>query len=663
MSLPKFEHLKSDRLMALIEEHLTTSSEHLDKITNTPIDEINWSVAITQWDEAESNFEIDWSAISHLDAVCYDEVFHHAYVEAEARVTEFYTNLAQNKALYERIKHLHSAETDVTKKRYLQKSIDGFERSGVHLPDAERKQVKEILLKLSEISTQFSSNIVTSTQAWSYHTEDTAEIEGIPPSIVRMLEQWAKAEDKSGYLFKLEAPVYVSVMQYAKSRKLRERLLKAWNTRASEKFDADPSKDNTALIQQTLALRHQLAALLGFENYAQYSIDKKMAPSTSEVIDFLNNMAKKVQPQAQSELKEIEERAKQDGIDALQPWDISYYSERIKEERYEFSDEDLKPYFEFHTVIKGMFSVVGEVIGFEVKPIEMEDKYHPDVTAYAVTRNDEIRGYVIADPFSRGNKRPGAWMADAVQRMRTNTGLQAPVAYLTCNATPSADGEPILISHDDVVTLFHEFGHTIHHLMSLVDIPGMSGIAGVEWDAVELPSQFLEHWCWQAESLAKFAKHHQTGESLPDELLQKALAAKNHHSGLMLLRQLEFAMTDMVLHAEETASNDPYAVAKRVNQQIAVAPSLDDSRMLCSFSHLFAGGYAAGYYSYLWAEVLSSDAFSMFEEEGIFSQTAGAAFRENILEVGSTRPAMESYIEFRGRAPNDEALLRHRGVA
>ncbi|MGL5319525.1 MAG: oligopeptidase A, partial [Aeromonas veronii] len=539
---------------------------------------------------------------------------------------------------------------------------------GIGLPAEAQQRYGEIQARLSELASRFSNNVLDATQGWHKLVADEAELAGLPDSVRAAARQMAELKGKEGWLFTLDIPSYLPVMMYADNRELRAEMYEAFTTRASDQGPNAGKWDNSAIMSELLTLRRELAQLLGFANYAELSLATKMADKTEQVVSFLTDLAAKSLPQGKAELEEIRAfAAEQHGQSELAAWDLAYYAEKLKQHKFSISDEQLRPYFPASKVVKGLFEVVKRVFGMKVRERLGIDTWHPDVRFYDIfDADDELRGSFYLDLYAREHKQGGAWMDVCLgRRYRQDGSLQKPVAYLTCNFNGPVDGKPALFTHNEVVTLFHEFGHGIHHMLTRIDVAGVAGINGVAWDAVELPSQFLENWCWESEALAFISGHYETGEPLPADLLEKMLTARNFQAAMQMLRQLEFALFDFRLHQEFDPANPAQlpALLDEVRSQVAVMTPPAFNRFQHSFSHIFAGGYAAGYYSYKWAEVLSADAFSRFEEEGIFNPATGQSFLKNILEKGGSKEPMELFRAFRGREPKVDALLRHSGIA
>ena len=559
------------------------------------------------------------------------------------------------------------ARLDTAQKKTIDNELRDFRLSGIELDQVSQDRYKAVMQELSKLTSQFSDNVLDATNAWQKQISDEALLEGLPESARSLAKQAAEQRDMDGWMFTLEFPSYFSVMTYADNRELREEIYTAYVTRASDQGPHAGKRDNTPIMDRILELRHEASRLLEFDNYAERSLATKMAESIDHVITFLNDLADRSKAPAALELEEVRAFAgEQHGISELQAWDIGYYSEKLRQQKYAISQEELKPYFPEPRVINGLFAIVQRLYGLQIEAVEGIDRWHEDVHFYRIHDADgELRGEFFLDLYARQHKRGGAWMDECISRRRSASGLQTPVAYLTCNFSPPIGDDPALFTHDEVITLFHEFGHGLHHMLTRVDYAGVSGISGVAWDAVELPSQFMENWCWEREALDLFASHYESGATIPDELYQRMIAAKNFQSAMQMLRQLEFALFDFRMHLEYQPGkdNDIHKTLNEVRKQVAVIQPPAFNRFENGFTHIFGGGYAAGYYSYKWAEVLSADAFSAFEETGIFNSETGKRFLNSILEQGGSREPMELFIEFRGREPSIDALLRHSGLA
>lgn len=671
--LPPFSSIRPEHIEPAIRQLIDDSRNHLQQLLgnlSTP----TWDTLVAPLEEQGDRLERAWAPVSHLNAVCNSEELRKAYTTSLELLTEFSTEFSQNEALYNAYRQLaESAEypqLSQSQRQAIDNALRDFRLGGVALSGTDKTRFGDIKKRLSELSTQFSNNVLDATQAWYKHITDANALAGLPESALAQAAQAAAQKQLPGYVITLDFPSYLAVMMYADDRELRREIYTAYVTRASAAgVCADGSSgaqwDNTAIINETLALRHELAQLLGYESYAACSLASKMAESPAQVLTFLRDLSEKSKPFATRDITELRDFAASQGCIDLQAWDLTYYSEKLRVEKYSVSQEELRCYFPAERVIAGMFDVVKRLFDIDVRPVTEFDSWHPDVRFFHVHHHGKHIASFYLDLFAREHKRGGAWMADCRVRRKTAHGVQLPVAFLTCNFTPPVGDTPSLLTHDEVTTLFHEFGHGLHHMLTQVDVAAVSGINGVAWDAVELPSQFLENWCWEPEAIPLISGHYQTGQPLPQALLGKMLAAKNFQSGMQMMRQLEFALFDFRLHAEYDPQmpQDPQQLLDEVRAAVSVVPTPAFNRFQNSFSHIFAGGYAAGYYSYKWAEVLSADAFSRFEEEGIFNPETGASFLREILQTGGSKPPRELFINFRGREPNIDALLRHSGLS
>lgn len=611
-----------------------------------------------------------FAPVAHLHGVKDSPELREAYSAALAKITEHSTKLGQDRALFEAVRAVRESpafETlDSARKTLIEDRLRDFRLSGVALEEPKRSRFREIRNRLSVVETKFEEAVLDATDAWTRPLTD-AELAGLPDSARAMLAQAAKEKDRAGHLATLKGPVVQAILTFADDRCLREAVYAAYNTRASDQGPNASQFDNSARIGEILALRHEAARLLDFASKAELSLVDKMAATPERVLGFLRQLAAKARPVAEREMAELRAFAAAElAIAELRPWDVAYASEKLREQQFAFSEEDLKPYFPLPQVMAGLFELTERVFGVRLLERSGVDVWHPDVQFFDVLdADDEVRAGVYFDHFAHAGKRSGAWMD--VCRMPLDDGdlRRKPIAFLTCNFAPPSAGEPSLLTHDEVLTLFHEFGHGLHHLLTEVRWPGVGGINGVEWDAVELPSQFMENYGWRREALAMFARHHRTGEPLPDSLYEKMLAARHFQAGLFLVRQLEFALYDFRLHLEYDPMHGPRTLEllDEVRQEVSVLPPPVWQRFPHAFTHIFSGGYAAGYYSYLWAEVLSADAFAAFEETDVFDPSIGARYRREILAVGGSRPALESFLAFRGREPQSDALLRSYGLA
>ncbi len=629
----------------------------------------NWDNLVNALDEEDDRLGKAFGPAGHLNAVAQNEALRNAYNACLPQLSEYGTEVGQNAELFRAYQSVRDSAEFATLTPAQQKDLDDtlrdFRLSGVDLPADKKAQYMENSKRLSELTSAFSDAVLDATQSWRRHVTDAAELDGVPDVALAGAADKAREEGLEGWLLTLDFPCYYAVICHARNRALREDLYRAYSTRASDQGPDAGKFDNSARMNDILALRHAQAELLGFASYAEKSLATKMARDVDEVLGFLRDLARRAKPQAEKELAELQAFAAEQGAGELAPWDIAFWSERLREARYSISEEELRPWFPAEKVIGGMFAVVEKLFGIQIKQRDDVDTWHADVRYYDVfdDSGQKMAGFYL-DMYARTGKRGGAWMDDCqVRRRRADGSLQLPVAYLTCNFAPPAGGKPGLLTHDEVVTLFHEFGHGLHHMLTEQEVSGISGINGVAWDAVELPSQFMENWCWTEEGIRLISGHYETGEPLPAEKLEKMLAAKNFQSAMGMVRQLEFSIFDMRIHAEYKDGLDIQQILDEVRDEVSVIRPPAFNRFQNSFGHIFAGGYAAGYYSYKWAEVLSADAYSRFEEEGIFNEETGRAFRRHILSQGGSREPMELFVAFRGREPSVEPLLRHSGIA
>ncbi len=630
-----------------------------------------WSNLVQPIEDVEDMLSRAWSPVGHMNSVVNSDALRAAYNACLPKLSEYGTEMGQNEDLYRAYKQIADGaeyqKLDQAQRKIIDNALRDFRLSGIALAADKRARYKAVMQELSSLHAKFEENLLDATNAWHKLVTDEARLDGMPESARQLARQTAEREGLDGWMFNLEFPSYYPVLTYADDRALRQELYTAYVTRASDEGPNAGTWDNGPIMEQILALRHETAQLLGFDNYAERSIETKMAQSTEQVMQFLTDLAQRSLPTARAELDEVRGYAREHfGIEDLEAWDIPYYSEKLRQHKYAISQEELKPYFPETRVLPGMFGVVQRLYGLDITEVKDVDTWHPAVRFYEIRDGKgELRGKFYLDMYARPHKRGGAWMDDCIARRVTADGLQSPVAYLTCNFSPPIGNDPALLTHDEVITLFHEFGHGLHHMLTQVDYAGVSGISGVAWDAVELPSQFMENWCWEREALDLIAGHYKTGETLPQDLYERMQAARNFQSAMQMARQLEFAIFDFRLHRDydPTEGGRVYEILEEVRQQTAVMQPPSFNRFPHSFSHIFAGGYAAGYYSYKWAEVLSADAFSAFEEAGIFDRATGQRFLTAILERGGSREPMELFIDFRGREPTIDALLRHSGLA
>lgn len=671
--LPKFEQIKVEHIQPTVETLLKENRAEIERLAS--MDETpTWQNFIEPLEALDNRFERVWGPIGHLDAVKNSDEWHEAYNACLADVSAYHTEIGQNKGLFENFNAISEsaefADYSIAQKKVIENALRNFRLSGIALPEEQQKQYQQISQALSQLSSQFGNNVLKATQSWFKPIANKEELAGIPESSMGLLAQLAQQKelntDETPYCVTLDFPSYLAVMTHAENRELREEVYKAFSTRASEQFE-NKEFDNSDIIEQIRALRHQKAELLGFDSYADLSLATKMADSTEQVLGFLRDLAQKSKPQAEQELATLQAFAKKElGMDSLQPWDLSYASEKLKNQTLSLSQEALRPYFPVEKVLEGLFEITHKLFGVRLQEKQGVSTWNPDVRFFELLDEaDQVIGQFYLDLYARENKRGGAWMDSAVSRwQRVDGTLQKPVAYLVCNFTPPVGDKPACLTHDEVTTLFHEFGHGIHHLLTKMIHLDVSGIAGVPWDAVELPSQFMENFCWEREGIDLMSAHIENGEALPDSMLESLQKSRGFQSAMMMLRQIEFALSDFELHAFYDPENieDLLSLSNRIREEVAVVIPPGYNRFMHSFSHIFAGGYAAGYFSYKWAEVLSADAFSLFEEEGILNTEIGARFRNTILAAGGSIDPMELFKAFRGREPKIDALLRHSGI-
>ncbi len=667
--LPPFADIKPEHIVPAIEQRIAACKRTIEQVLERG--DFSWQGLVAPLEEVDDLLERSWSPVSHLNAVVSSKELREAHDACLPMLSDYGTYVGQHEGLYKAFQALADSEEfeslSEAQRKVVSDTLRDFKLSGVALPKEQKQRYAQIQTRLSDLASTFSNNLLDATDGWHYLVADESRLQGLPESAVAAAASAAEENQQQGWRFGLSIPSYLPVMMYADDSELRKVMYQAFTTRASEQGPQAGQFDNTEVMAETLALRHELAQLLGFKDYAELSLATKMAESPAQVESFLQDLAQRSLPQAQQDYQEVVEFARSNyGVDELEAWDVAYFSEKLKQQKYAISDEELRPYFPEEQVLKGLFSVVESLFGMQVKAATPPSTYHEHVRYFEITdSNGEQRGSFFLDLYARNGKRGGAWMAEcAVRRVTSSQQLQRPVAYLTCNFNKPQGDKPALFTHDEVLTLFHEFGHGLHHMLTKVDVAGVSGINGVAWDAVELPSQFLENWCWEPEALAIISGHYETGESLPQEMLERMLAARNFQSAMQMVRQLEFSLFDLLIHRDyDPAHGDQIqAILDQVREQVAVRKPPAYNRFQHSFGHIFAGGYAAGYYSYKWAEVLSADAFSRFEDEGIFNREVGQDFLRAILERGGTRDAMDLFKEFRGREPEVEALLRHSGI-
>ncbi|CAI1137860.1 Oligopeptidase A [Serratia grimesii] len=669
-SLPPFSAIRPEDIVPAVQSALADCRAAVERVVAQP-GPFTWDNLCQPLAESDDRLSRIWSPVGHLNSVKNSPELRAAYEQALPLLSEYGTWVGQHEGLYQAYRSLKegAAFNDLTapQRKSVENALRDFELSGIGLSPEKQRRYGEIVARLSELGSTYSNNVLDATMGWSKLITDQAELSGLPESALAQAQAMAQAKEQDGWLLTLDMPSYLPVLTYGDNRALREEMYRAFATRASDQGPNAGKWDNSEVMAETLALRHELAQLLGFDSYADKSLATKMAENPEQVLGFLSDLAKRARPQAEQELAQLRAFAKQHyGVDELEAWDITYYGEKQKQHLFSISDEQLRPYFPEQRVVEGLFEVVKRIYGITAKERKDVDTWHPEVRFFDLfDANGELRGSFYLDLYARENKRGGAWMDDCVGSLRKANGeLQKPVAYLTCNFNRPLGDKPALFTHNEVTTLFHEFGHGLHHMLTQIDTAGVSGISGVPWDAVELPSQFMENWCWEPEALAFISGHYQSGEPLPKEMLDKLLAAKNYQAALFILRQLEFGLFDFRMHAEYSPEKGAQILPTlaEVKKMVAVVPSPSWGRFPHAFSHIFAGGYAAGYYSYLWAEVLSADAYSRFEEEGIFNAETGKSFLDNILSRGGSEEPMELFKRFRGREPQLDAMLRHYGI-
>lgn len=661
---PQFDQISLADLKQQIEIAIQHGQTFLTELDAAPTTLQQQLAVLDQIDQLENQLSESWGILSHLNAVMNNAETRELYQTVLPALSEYYTALGQHTPLYQSYQLVHDAaefnQLSPAQQSAIKLALRDFKLSGVALEGAEKQRYAEISARLSQLSSDFSNHVLDATQAF-FQPLSEAQLQGLPESSIELLKQYGKQRELDQAVATLDFPSYLAIMTYADDRALREQLYHAYTTRASDQ-SAQPEFDNSDIMQEILALRQEMAALLGFNNYAEYSLASKMAPDVHTVEKFLIELAEHARTPANQEIAQLKQIAAQDGIDHLQPWDSTYYSEKLKQQLFKLSQEDLKPYFPAPKVIQGLFQVVQRLYGIHI--IERQAPvWHPDVHYYEIEDQGQVLGGFYFDLYARSGKRGGAWMSGFRSRMQTTQGLQKPICYMVGNFTPPVGDQPALLTHDEVNTLFHEFGHGLHHLLTEVDQISVAGTHGVAWDAVELPSQFMEFWTWDQDSLNSLSEHIESKQSLPADLLKALLDARFFQSGMQSLRQIEFALFDLNIHSASPALDTAaiQTTLDAIRDKYAVLPSTASNRFQNSFSHIFAGGYAAGYYSYKWAEVLASDAFDRFEQEGIFNTKTGADFRKAVLAVGGKDSALDAFVHFRGREPKIDALLRHQG--
>ena len=668
--LPPFSAIRPEHVEPAVDRLLADNRAALARILD-PATPRTWDGVVQSVEDIDERLDRAWAPVAHLNSVRNSPELRAAHNACLPKLSEYHSEVGQNRALYEAWRAVAGGgePLDDAQRRLLTNALRDVRLSGVDLEEPARSRYRAVQLELSELESRFEDNVLDATQAWSMHLDDDARLDGLPAYAREAMQQAAVDRGLDGFAVTLDFPVVHAVLAHASDRPLRETVHRAWVTRAGRGSE----HDNSGTMQRILVLRRESAQLLGYEDYAALSLATKMAPDKAAVGAFLDDLVRRSRDAGRDDVQMLADFAHATlGLDTLQPWDVSYAAERLRRERYALSDEDLRPYFPAPTVIAGMFQVVKRLYGIKISRRKgaaptsgFPDAWHPDVEFFDVLGSDgELRGQFWLDLYTRKGKRGGAWMGECRSRRRQGASVETPVAWLVCNFSPPTAGHPSLLSHDEVTTLFHEFGHGLHHLLTRVELPAVGGINGVEWDAVELPSQFMENWCWERDALSLISGHHETGEPLPDALFDKLTASRHYLAAMDMLRQLEFALFDFGLHADPAPAEA--GVVERhldaVRERVTVVPYVPENQYPHSFTHIFGGGYAAGYYSYKWAEVLAADAFSLFQERGVFDRATGERFLGAILERGGVRDALEGFVEFRGREPRIDALLEQYGM-
>lgn len=668
--LPQFSKLDPSsvetHLTELLKNNMTEIKKHL--LNGKPF---NWDNFMRPLEDIDDRLSQFWTAVSHLNAVVNSPELREAYNACLPKLSDYSTELSHNKDYYDAVKSIADSDNfkalDFAQKKLIEHELRDFKLSGIALPPEQKKTFAELSKTLSQLTSKFEENILDSTHDWTKLVKDEKELEGLPDFAIQAAADAAKKRNLEGWLFTLEIPSYLAVITHAHSKALREEMYYAFTTRASDIGPCAGKHDNSEIMIKILKARLELSKLLGFKNYAEYSLATKMVGNTNDVITFLDQLVNASLEKAKEEYAELQQFAKEHlNIDTLEAWDAAYASEKLRQERYAISQEDIRPYFPEPQVLDGLFKLVQNLFDIHIKPVKDADTWHPDAKCFEITDSDNNPvSYFYTDLYARPSKRGGAWMNDCRMRRRLdNNNIQTPIAFIVCNFNPPVGNDPALLTHDDVVTLFHEFGHSLQHMLTKVDYPDVSGISGIPWDAVEIASQFMENYAWSEEVLTSISSHYQTKEPLPKSMLEKMRNAKNFQSALQMMRQLEFSLFDFRLHMEfdPNKKNQIEQILEDVRQRVRVIPSPEYNRFQHSFSHIFAGGYAAGYYSYKWAEVMAHDAFSLFKEKGIFDKATSKKFQQTFLEMGGAKEPLDLFIEFRGRKPKVEALLKDAGI-
>jgi oligopeptidase A len=662
---PRFGDIRTEHVQPALEQIIHDNRAAIESLIEQG--SADWTHFVEPFEALDERLSRMWNITSHLNSVQNDENFREAYRNCLPLISDYETDISQDERIYRMFQAVHDdprfESLSVAQRKIVENTLRDFRLSGVSLPDDKKVRFKAIQAELSTLNNRFEQHLLDATDAWSLHLEDPSTLEGLPDTLLELGRQEATSRNLDGWIFTLKAPSYVPFMMFCQNRDLRRQMYEAFVTRASDQGPHAGRWDNTPVIEQILALRREAAELAGFPDYVTYALETRMARTSQEVLEFLNRLAEQARPSAENEIAALQQFAREQGAGEIEAWDIPFWSERLRQQKYAISQEELRPWFPLDKVLDGLFEVARRLYGLDIRQHHDVPVWHEDVRYYVITdQQGQCRGRFYLDLYARKGKRGGAWMGNGISRKRLADSLQTPLAWLVTNFSPPLGDQPALLTHDEIVTLFHEFGHGLHHMLTSIDFPAVAGINGVPWDAVELPSQIMENWCWQNEVLEMISGHIDSGEALPAERVERLLAARDFQAGMQLVRQLEFALFDIRLHLDD-GSTSVQEVLDAVRQEVAVVLPPAFNRFQNSFSHIFAGGYASGYYSYTWAEVLSADAFSLFEEKGIFDRDTGDAFLETILEQGGSREPMDLFIAFRGREPEIDAFLRHRGLA
>ena len=662
---PRFGDIRTEHVQPALEQIIHDNRAAIESLIEQG--SADWTHFVEPFEALDERLSRMWNITSHLNSVQNDESFREAYRNCLPLISDYETDISQDERIYRMFQAVHDdprfESLSVAQRKIVENTLRDFRLSGVSLPDDKKVRFKAIQAELSTLNNRFEQHLLDATDAWSLHLEDPSTLKGLPDTLLELGRQEATSRNLDGWIFTLKAPSYVPFMMFCQNRDLRRQMYEAFVTRASDQGPHAGRWDNTPVIEQILALRREAAELAGFPDYVTYALETRMARTSQEVLEFLNRLAEQARPSAENEIAALQQFAREQGAGEIEAWDIPFWSERLRQQKYAISQEELRPWFPLDKVLDGLFEVARRLYGLDIRQHHDVPVWHEDVRYYVITdQQGQCRGRFYLDLYARKGKRGGAWMGNGISRKRLADSLQTPLAWLVTNFSPPLGDQPALLTHDEIVTLFHEFGHGLHHMLTSIDFPAVAGINGVPWDAVELPSQIMENWCWQNEVLEMISGHIDSGEALPAERVERLLAARDFQAGMQLVRQLEFALFDIRLHLDD-GSTSVQEVLDAVRQEVAVVLPPAFNRFQNSFSHIFAGGYASGYYSYTWAEVLSADAFSLFEEKGIFDRDTGDAFLETILEQGGSREPMDLFIAFRGREPEIDAFLRHRGLA